>query len=447
MIPSHGMLRHNGGMHTKRESPTAAAAGPRWLARFPTWGSDVLAIAVVLVTSFFGVPMMPGGGRWFGGGGGADGGGRTSDGRIGPGDLAGPGGVDQPALTFLLPLIIVLVACALIPLRRRWPVTVMGTGLALYCLTILLREPAMGVGIVVVLAAYNLGATLSRRTTLIVGATATVIVVALSLTSSEFGVIDVRVFQIAAGIAVAAALGDSSRSKREAAAAATERAERAEQTREAEAQQRVAEERLRIAQDLHDTVAHQISVISLNAGVASNALDAKPEKARTALRTIRRSSREVLSEISELLNYLRTEDETGAAPPQPTAEDIMTLTDRVRDAGLTVTLTGAEVLPQVTGATGRVLYRVVQEGLTNAHKHGSQGTAAVSIAIDGGDAVVTITNPVSVDGRNQPDPLRGGLGLTGIRERVASIGGSVDITTNGTFSLAARLPLKREDNA
>lgn len=426
-------------MSTPPAPDRPASAGSRWFARFPAWGIDLLAIAVVLVTSFFGAPMMPFGGGHDGVGG---------SGPLGPAAPGGPGNGAQPMIGIAVPVLIVLAACALVSLRRRWPAVAVWGGLLLYCLTVALREPSLGVGIVVIIAIYHLGATHTRRTTLLTGIAATLTVVALSLLSSEFGVFDVRVFQIAAGIAVAAALGDSSRSQREAAAAATERAERAERTREAEAQQRVAEERLRIAQDLHDTVAHQISVISLNAGVASSALDAQPDKARTALRTIRRSAREVLTEIGELLTYLRADDEHGAAPPQPGAGEVTALVDRVRELGLAVTLTGEAVLPEITGAAGRVLYRVIQEGLTNAHKHGSAGTATVAIRIENTEAVVRITNPVSPARKNVAESYPGGLGLTGIRERVAAIGGAVDcVTTADSFEIAARLPLKREDPA
>ena len=413
--------------HAQRQPASGRAT---WFARFPVWALDAVAILVVLVTSSFGVPMMLDGGN---------------PGGPGFGRPGGPIPGAQPVAQVLAPILIVLAACALVPLRRRWPFAVVCASMVLTCLSVALRAPSMGVGIVVILAMYQFGATRTRRATLIVGASATLIVVALSLLSSEFGVFDVRVFQIAAGIAVAAALGDSSRSKREAALAATERADRAERTREVEAQRRVAEERLRIAQDLHDTVAHQISVISLNAGVASSAIDANPEKARTALGTIRRSAREVLSEISELLTYLRADDESGALPPQPAARDVIALIDRVREAGLRVTLTGEEALPEVGGAAGRVLYRVVQEGLTNAHKHGTGGTAAVGIEVHRGEVVVRISNPVSGAAPQHTEPQRSGLGLTGIRERVAAIGGSVRITEGGEYLVEARLPMKREE--
>lgn len=400
------------------------------LARVPWWVGDALAIAIVLTTSFLGGPIGPGIG------------GPAGD---RPGGAHPFGGVDQSIMGLLAHFAIVLVACAMVPLRRRWPIPIFAASLLLYCTTVVLREPAFGVGVVVILTAYSVGARVSRRHSLLAGGIATVITAALSLTSAEFGVIDVRVFQFSAGIAVAVAIGSSSRSYREFVAAANERAERAEQTRDAVAQQRVAEERLRIAQDLHDTVAHQISVISLNSGAASRALESNPERAQKALHTIRTSSREVLSEIGNLLTYLRTDGESVSAP-QPSANDVDALTSRMRDAGLQISLTASPDWHQVSEATGRVLYRVVQEGLTNAHKHGSAGTVSVSIVHDGGEVIVSISNPASPSRPAQPEMKTGGLGLTGLRERVAAIGGTVTNTLNGEFVLEARLPNRREDS-
>ena len=423
-------------MTTTEAGARRVPSGGAWYSRVPAWTGDLLAIVVVLVSSFMGGPMGPGD--------------RGAAGPAGPTGPTGPGGptaLERPVLLVVVPIVAVLVACALIPLRRRWSSAVLVAGIALYGATVLSHEPSMGVGIVVILAAYSFGARHSRRPTLVVGLVTTVFFVVMSLLSSEFGVIDVRVFQIAAGIAVAFALGDSSRSHRESAAAATERAERAEQSREAEAQRRVAEERLRIAQDLHDTVAHQISVISLNAGAASRALTANPEKARKALLTIRSSSREVLSEIGNLLSYLRADGEAVAAAPQPSAAEIPALVARVREAGLNVTFIEAGDWARASGASGRVLYRIVQEGLTNAHKHGSQRRATLRVTVDGEEIHVSITNPVSETARNLPDPVPGGLGLTGIRERVAAIGGSVETSIGDQFRIQARLPFTREEGA
>lgn len=433
MMPAPRALRQNVCM-TAQQSPRKALDGTvNWLSRVPAWAGDVLAIVVALILAFFGGPLGPKGR--------GDKDPKPGDHELDPGMAAG----GMPTELIVL-LVLVLLAIALIPLRRRWPLAVFLASFASYCATVVLREPSMGVGFVVILAAFSLGSRTTRKLTLIVGAAATLITVIMSLVSSKWGVIDTRVFQIAAGLAVAAALGDSSRSHREFVAAANERAERAEQTREAEAQQRVAEERLRIAQDLHDTVAHQISVISLNAGAASSALETHPDKVRSALGTIRTSAREVLAEIGGLLNYLRTDTGAPSAPPQPTLDDLDALLARMRDAGLAVTTETTGDLSRLVGAPGRVMYRVVQEGLTNAHKHGSSGHAQVRLSVGADEACVTISNPVSIGAKNQPGAPHGGLGLTGVRERVASVGGTVETATDGgAFTITARIPLKREN--
>jgi len=236
------------------------------------------------------------------------------------------------------------------------------------------------------------------------------------------------------------------RSRREYTQAAMERAERAEQTREAEARRRVAEERLRIARDLHDTVAHRISVISLNAGVASGSLETRPEKAKESLATIRSAARDVLGDIGVLLRDLRADDTSDAAGigsgsggssvqmVQPGIDDIDALIATVTESGLRIfhDFTGDKSLVDET--TGRVAYRVAQEGLTNAHKHGSSGTAHLDISIKNGNTgtvTVQITNPVSSSNRNQPDAPSGKLGLTGLRERVSAVGGKITADESG----------------
>ncbi|MFD5215718.1 histidine kinase [Microbacterium sp. NPDC058345] len=384
--------------------------------RIPSWVGDAVAVCAVVAPALVPEPHRPG---------------------------------PRPEFEALMLLGPVIVAIGLVLLRRRWPVPILTVAVVLFCASVLVDRPSTPLGYAAVLTAYVVGSRTTRLVTLIAGVAATAIVAVLSVTVSDFGVIDPRVFQIAAGVAVAAALGDSSRSHREYVRAATERAERAEQTREAEAQQRVAEERLRIAQDLHDTVAHQISVISLNAGVASRALDDDAAKARRALGTIRSAARGALTEIGELLRYLRTDsDAASAVAPQPTLKDLPALLRRLEDSGLRVEVQQTGDVERIADAAGLVAYRVIQEALTNAHKHGSGGTASVRIAVAEADDQVEIVvgNPVSAADRNQSDPPGGGLGLIGIRERVASARGTVGTQRlPDEFLLRVRLPLRRQE--
>ncbi len=365
-----------------------------------------------------------------------------------PGDPAGVSGmtgIDGPDRYWIIVPVAAVLAAALILLRRRRPVPVFAAALVLYSSTVVLGLPVLGAGIAVTVASWSVATRRPRKTTLVVGGVGTGVVALLSLLYSGELNLDPQVFQIAAGIAVASALGDSTRSRREYTVAATERAERAEQTRAAEARRQVAEERLRIAQDLHDTVAHRISVISLHAGAASAALERNPDRARESLGTIRTASREVLGEIGVLLRYLRAEDGVSAtAIPQPGIGDIDALVATVRESGMTVAHSTGGDLDRVDELTGRVVYRVVQEALTNAGRHGSGHTVTLAVGVGTAKVTVTVTNPVSATDRNQPDATHGGLGLTGLRERVSAAGGTVHTTVGGaSFRLDAELPLRR----
>ncbi|MGP5929761.1 sensor histidine kinase [Corynebacterium glyciniphilum] len=421
--------------HSARPASDHPRERPAWL---PVWAGDLAIMALILVSIVVPTP------------GGAPGSGLGLPLGPGPGPGSGPGFPDEHAM-LLVPLLAVMTA-ALMPLRRRWSVAVFVVCLVVYLATAVLGFPVLAPGIGAVVAVFAAANRAPRRTALTFGAVGAAGVAVLSLFTDDRMALDPQVFQVAAGIAVATALGDSARSRREYTRAATERAERAEQTREAEASRRVAEERLRIAQDLHDTVAHRISVISLNAGVASSSLDARPDKARESLATIRGAAREVLGDIGVLLRYLRADDNVGTGVdgasvqlPQPGLADLDSLVRSVVEAGLAVDRTSDGDLSSIDETTGRVVYRVVQEGLTNAHKHGSGGSACLDIAVRGGaGAAVTVQvrNPVSDTGRNQPDAPQGHLGLTGLRERVAAVGGTIStVESGGTFTLTAELPL------
>lgn len=343
------------------------------------------------------------------------------------------------------------VAPALIlPLRRRWPIPVLVACLAFFGLASFSGMLSPGAGIAVAVAMFAVTTRMSRRTGFSVAGIAIAAIVGLSIPASLGSVFDPRVFQFALVVAFAAAAGDGARSRREYIAAITERAERAERTREAEARRRVTEERLRIARDLHDAVAHQIAVISLNAGVASSAIDTTEGKAQQALATIRGAARTVLAEIGDLLGMLRAEEGANAeTAPQPGLVHLEDLAQQFTLAGLEVHTRVEGDLDRVGGAVGLVAYRVVQEALTNAHKHGTENRAHV-LAEVGTDAVtLVVTNPMATKLQPAQAPpiavASTGLGLIGLRERVASVRGTVEAgPAPGGWRVAATLPLARE---
>ena len=377
--------------------------------RPPDWVLDLIAVALVLLTGLFPVPRMP---------------------------------FPDPAVLVLLPVTAVVAALALL-LRRRLPVTALALTLLCYGVTVLMHVPMLGPGIAAVIAAYSMAGRVPRIAALLGGGLAAVVIALLSLRTVPDLSVDPRVFQVAAALAVAVALGDSARSRREYLAAVTERAERAERSREVEARRRVAEERLRIARDLHDTVAHRISVISLNAGVASQALESRPEKAREALGTIRSAARGVLSEISDLLTHLRSEEDSAAPTrPQWGMGDLPELVARMEAAGLEIDLRVDGELERVDGTAGQVGYLVVQEGLTNAHKHGRRHGVRVRIAVGSSSLRIEVLNRIEPLSSGRGEVTGDQLGLLGVRERVASAGGTVEAGLAGMdFRLLVELPL------
>ena len=349
----------------------------------------------------------------------------------GPGMPAPPGGPPPPPEGQWFLLWPVLVSAAAMFVRRWFPLVALMATVFLCVATGALSVPSLGPGVGLAIAMYGFAFRLDRRTALLVGGAVTAFFLLLALVEGEWATFEPRLLLQAAAVAIAAALGDGARSRTETLAVLTERAERAEQTREAEASRRVCEERLRIARDLHDTVAHQISVISLNAGAASRALPGRPERAEQALAAIRGASRDVLAEISELLQFLRSNEPVAplsGAAPLPGVADIDRLLGDLSAAGFHVAVSRPTPLPDLAPATAATLFRVVQEGLTNARKHGT-GSATLALHVRDGKLTVTITNPID---RLAPEASAraaeaesGGFGLTGLRERVAAQGGSL----------------------
>lgn len=351
------------------------------------------------------------------------------------------------------PLAIALVVspALILPLRRRWPLPVLAICVAIFALSAFVGSLWPGVVLAIAIAMFGVANRSPRRATLITALVTIVVVVLISVLAAIGSVYDVRVFAVAITVAFAAAAGDGARSGREYIMAITERAERAEETRESEARRRVSEERLRIARDLHDAVAHQIAVISLNAGVASSAIESRPADAQEAVRTIQSAARTVLGEIGGLLDVLRTDDDDHAREisPQPGLDRLGDLVGRFEQAGLAVTVR-TEGDPSLVGeATGIVAYRVIQEGLTNAHKHGAESRAHVLIRVDDDTLDIVVTNPTlpaeARDGREASGDGGSGLGLIGLRERVAAARGVVDTgPTPGGWRVAAHLPITTE---
>lgn len=213
-----------------------------------------------------------------------------------------------------------------------------------------------------------------------------------------------------------------------------------ERTKEEEARRKVAEERLRLAREVHDVVGHSLATISLQAGVAEHLLNRRPEEVRKAVAAIRTLSKQALAELRKELNQLRSADGSGATQaPALSLHAIRDLIASIRDAGLAVSLEvagGERALPEMVATAG---YRIVQESLTNVVRHARADTHA-QVRVLATEAALEIE--VLDDGPGAPASATDGNGLTGMRERAVGLGGQLEVGNrpSGGFRVWARLP-------
>jgi signal transduction histidine kinase len=219
-----------------------------------------------------------------------------------------------------------------------------------------------------------------------------------------------------------------------------ERSRETARTREEEALRRATEERLRIARELHDVLAHNISMINVQAGVALHLLDERPEQARPALTAIKQASKDALIELRSVLGVLRrVDDQDGSRDPAPTLARVDDLVSSAGAAGLEVSKRVEGPARPLPAPVDVAAFRIVQEALTNVVRHAAATTATVVVTY--GDETVTVV--VEDDGRGSAAGSVGsGSGIVGMRERAHSVGGSVEAgpREGGGFRVRARLP-------
>jgi signal transduction histidine kinase len=321
---------------------------------------------------------------------------------------------------------ILLAAAASLPLfvRRRWPLAAfVVTGLASSALTLVANPEGPPLGPTLALYFMVAQSDGSRARTRVMAAAAGTILVAHV---AAHGVADDRIpwAESVFGILVwgtAWLVGDRTRT----------RGERVERERRLAA----AEERTRIARDLHDSAGHAINVILVHAGLGRLSAESDPAAAKRAFETIEEVARETVAEIDQMVRALR-EDSDGVEPPAGVAA-LQGLVERHRTAGLDVETTVRGDVRAVPPAVDRAAYRIVQEALTNAARHGS-GRADLEVAFAPSALELTVANPVGRDRSARGD----GHGLTGMRERASLLGGRVEAgLRDGRFRVHAQLPL------
>jgi len=333
------------------------------------------------------------------------------------------------------------IACVLLqtlPLtvRRYWPRAVFAITLgAALGNSLLTDSPTLPAGVVVSL--YTVAAHCDRKTSLRAALATGVLLLPIIFITPRGGDGAPLVFPGAALLAIAWVLGDNLRTRRAYLREVEDRAERLEREREQNARQAASDEQARIARELHDVIAHNVSVMVVQAAAAGDVFDSQPEKALEALASIEHTGREALTELRRLLGAVRTQD---GKVPQPGLGRLSDLLDQIRAAGLEVDLTTEGERRQLPLGIDLSAYRIVQEALTNTLKHAAARRAEVVVRYSEDALAIDVLD----DGRGPTANGDQGQGLIGMRERVALYDG--DLATGpraeGGFAVSARFPLE-----
>ncbi len=348
----------------------------------------------------------------------------------------GPTGAPAYVLTLLhtLPLAV----------RRRFPYGVLATSVASGLAVAMLGLPPVFLGVAILVPVYTVAAYRDPPGSLVALAVVEAAVAVVQLTPGATGVVT----WLGNTLVLTAAwlLGHFVHDRRVYAGRLEERTAQLEEAREELARRAVAEERLRIARELHDVVAHSMSVIAVQSGVGAHVAATQPEEARKALAAIEVTSRTTLNELRRLLGVLREDGEPrGSLAPVPGLAGLDALLAQMSEAGLAVRLRVEGARAQVPAGIDLSAYRIVQEALTNVLKHA--GAARAQVVIGYGEREITIE--VTDDGRGATargavDRAGTGHGLIGLRERVALFGGELEVgpRPGSGFRVAARLPFE-----
>jgi signal transduction histidine kinase len=331
-------------------------------------------------------------------------------------------------------LALVAVAALALAWRRRYPVAVLAvsvTGVAVYSLLGYVNGAAL---IAPVLAVYAMATQVSARRAVILAVVTLAVLMTATGVNNPFGRYSDGAFVLIPGMVAATALaGIAVRSRRAYAASVRDRAEQ-------DARRQVDEERLRIARELHDVVAHTMATINVQAGMAAHVLPTKPEAAAEALQAIKTASKEGLRELRAILTVLRQADDADPVQPAPGLARLDALVEGSRQAGLPITLTVTGEPFPLPAAVDLAAYRIVQESLTNVIRHAGPASAAVCLSYRPEEIGIDVTD--TGHGPKAGGGGGAGHGQAGMRERAAAVGGTVRTgpRPGGGYQVTARLP-------
>ncbi|MDQ0777784.1 signal transduction histidine kinase [Streptomyces aurantiacus] len=366
------------------------------------------------------------------------------------GSFAGPKGGSGPYWSTNTPaplsIALMLLAALVLVLRRRRPLRVLAATGALSVAEFVTGDPRAPLAMSAAVALYTVATVTDRPTTWRVGLLTMTVLTGIAMLAGPLPWYAQENLGIFAWTGMAAAAGDAVRSRHAFVDAIRERAERAERTRDEEARRRVAEERLRIARDLHDVVAHHIALVNVQAGVAAHVMDKRPDQAKEALAHVREASRSALNELRATVGLLRQSgDPEAPTEPAPGLHRLEELVGTFRSAGLPVEVARTDHGTSLPAAVDLAAYRIIQEALTNVRKHaGQEAKAEVSVVRVGPNVEITVLDNGPGDDAAARLEENGGHGLLGMRERVTALGGTCTAGPRygGGFRVHAILPVK-----
>jgi signal transduction histidine kinase len=356
------------------------------------------------------------------------------------------GSQDPDALAYALGLAI----AALLLVRRRWPLAVFLVSVTLLMTYHVLDYPAIGLAVPLAPALYTAAEAGYVQAVLLVITGLELWALAWRAVGEDESLVSAVGTQTLFELSLVAAvllLAEALRSRRAWMAEVHDRLRRTESDQEREAERRVEQERLRIAREMHDVLAHTIAVIGLQAGVAAEALADSPEEARGSLRTIREKSREALGEIRATVGVLREPRDGAPRSPPPGLSQLDELVGAAADAQVHVEVSVAGVSRPLSPVVDLTAYRIVQESLTNVLRHAGASRARVAIRYEPDALVVQVEDDGGGAANGVPE-AQDGHGLAGMRERAAAIGGRLEagpVPTPGRgFRVRAWLPAETE---
>jgi signal transduction histidine kinase len=346
-------------------------------------------------------------------------------------------------------LLLVLPAYGAILALRRWPLPIMAVAVAATAVQMASGNAPLALCAVLGLTTYLAASRLPRQQSI----RAAVAAVAALGSALVYAAVQVKTAPLAVEavegfmpVVAAWFVGDSVAARRRYLAGLAEQAERERAADAERARQEVREERVRIARELHDVIAHTLTVMTVQAGVGRRLMAKRPEEAGSALASIEAIGRTAQDELRVVLGLLRDEDvEAASLAPAPRLVDLKDLVETVRDSGTPVELRTSGADRSLSPSLELSIYRVVQEALTNVVKHAPGAPASVDLAVSEGEVRVEIANQGRPPGAEVSETVHGpGHGIVGMRERVGAFGGSLVARPQPDhgFRVVARIPLE-----